>query len=315
MKAIIAISVVVIISTLTYMTVQAEPNQQVLPECSIQNRDSGDSIDADGAALVTPLQNLRVTCDVRDNSEGTNWDFSTELLNPKWSVSDEAGRRSPVFEQTINLKGYSDILEIELTGNVAWPRVPSQFGSEEAAYISEIAPGIRTRVVSFSGQSSAAPVHYEIISVHPDHIRALDAINSLDGRDPLISQYVSPIRDVANSAIEDGRPWRAIEIIEAMDPVLDIATEHRLEYQELSSDSQSFMSPQLFAGIGIGIVAIAVIGGFVVLILFIRTRRNDASNREQGDTSDDSSVPAVSSEDTEPTATSGRRRRRRRRSQ
>ena len=170
--AVFAALVVVAIS----VSAQAAPNQQTRPECSVEDRDFGNPIESDGSALVTPLQTLRVTCDVSDNSKEVTWNFSTELLNPKWSVSDEAGRHPPVFEQTINLKDYSDRLEIELTGNVAWPRVPGQFGSEQATYVAETAPGTRTRVVSFSSQSGGPPVHYEVVAAHPDHLKALQAI-------------------------------------------------------------------------------------------------------------------------------------------
>ncbi|MCY4653102.1 MAG: hypothetical protein OXC95_08055, partial [Dehalococcoidia bacterium] len=98
--AVIAALVVVTIS----VSVQAAPPQQARPECSIEDRDFGNPIESDGSELVTPLQTLRVTCDVSDNSKEAAWNFSTELLNPKWSVSDVAGRHPPVFEQTISLK-------------------------------------------------------------------------------------------------------------------------------------------------------------------------------------------------------------------
>ena len=258
---VIATLVVVVIS----VSAQAAPNQQTLPECSIEDRDFGNPIESDGSALVTPLQTLRVTCDVSDNSKEATWNFSTELLNPKWSVSDVAGRHPPVFEQIINLKDYSDRLEIELTGSVAWPRIPGQFGSEEATYVAETAPGIRTRLVSFSGQSGGPPVHYEVVAAHPDHPKALEAIRALDDRDSSVAEYVQPIREAANTAVEDGSPWRAIELIETMNPVLDIATEHRLEYEELHLDSQTFWTPKVYWGIGIGV---GVSLGVVVLIPF-----------------------------------------------
>ena len=48
-----------------------------------------------------------------------------------------------------------------------------------------------------------------------------------------------------------------------MNPVLDIATEHRLEYEELHLDSQTFWTPKVYWGIGIGV---GVSLGIVVLI-------------------------------------------------
>ena len=222
LKVLTAVSIAALVVASISTLVQAAPAQQTRPECSVEDRDFGNLIESDGSALVTPLQTLRVTCDVSDNSEEATWDFSTELLNPKWSVSDVSGRHPPVFEQIINLRDYSDRLEIELTGNVAWPRVPGQFGSEEATYAAETAPGLRTRVVSFSSQSGGPPVHYEVVAVHPDHLKALQAIGALDDRDPSVAGYVQPIREAATAALEEGRPWRAIELIETINPVLDI---------------------------------------------------------------------------------------------
>ncbi|MCY4653948.1 MAG: hypothetical protein OXC95_12390, partial [Dehalococcoidia bacterium] len=198
--------------------------------------------------------------------------------------------------------------EIELTGNVAWPRVPGQFGSEEATYAAETAPGTRTRVVSFSGQSGGPPVHHEVVAAHPDHLKALQAISALDDRDMSVDEYVQPIREAANVALGEGRPWRAIELIEAMNPVLDTATEHRLEYEELRLDSQAFVTPKLLIGIGIGIVAAAIVVGLVVMALVIK---NSVSNRNRRDAGDDSPEAGDTPAETETAAPRRRRRRRR----
>ena len=181
---------------------------------------------------MTPLQNLLVSCDVSDNSRETAWNFSTELLNPKWVVSDPAGRHPPVWEQNINLKDYGDKLDIELTGNVAWPKASVQFdiGSEEVPYVANTAPQVQTRVVSFidaSGRPNRRLNPYEVIAVHPDQLDALEKINGLHDKDEAIEQYVQEIRDAANKAIEDGRPWQAIELIEVTNPILDMASQHR----------------------------------------------------------------------------------------
>ena len=308
LKTTTATVVVALIAIALSVSVQAAPPQQARPECSIEDRDFGNPIESDGSELVTPLQTLRVTCDVSDNSREVAWNFSTELLNPKWSVSDAAGRHPPVFEQIINLEDYSDRLEIELTGNVAWPKVPGQFGSEEATYVAETAPGTRTRVVSFSGQSGGPPVHYEVIAVHPDHLKVLQAIGALEDRDLSVVEYVRPIREAANTALEEGRPWRAIELIETMNPVLDIATEHRLEYEELRLDSQAFVTPKLIIGLVIGIVTTLGVAGLVALVLVIK---NSVTNRNRRDASDDGSEAGDASAEAETAAPRRRRRRRR----
>ena len=299
MKIITSIVVAILVTVAISVSLQASPNHQTYSECSIEDKDFGNPVESGGDALVTPLQNLRITCDVSDNARNASWNVSTELLNPKWSVTDTAGRHPPVFEQTINLKDYSDRLEIELTGNVAWPRVLGRFGGEEASYTAETAPGVRTRIVSFAGQSGGPPVHYEVIAAHPDHIEALRVIEALDNRDPSVDAYVQPIRQAANAAVEEGRPWRAIELIETMTPVLDIATEDRHEYEELDRRSQGFFTSQFAWGFGI-MFAITLVG--VVLTFLVATIRNRPSNRKSGD--DSPEPPRDVQEETE-TSTGG----------
>ena len=90
-------------------------------------------------------------------------------------------------------------------------------GSVEAPYVSETAPEIRTRIITVSDESGAPPVHVEVIAVHPDYLAAREAIGALDNREQSIAEYVQPIRAVAELAMNEGKPWQTIQLIDTLD--------------------------------------------------------------------------------------------------
>ena len=282
MKIIMAVVIAALAVAVVSSAALASPPSQAIPDCSIEDKDTGDSMASDGSARVTPLQTLRVICDVSDNSKESPWNLSTEILNPKWVVSDANDRHPPVFNPVISLEEYSDRLEIELTGNVDWPKAPINFGSVEAPYVSETAPEIRTRIITVADESGAPPVHVEVIAVHPDYLIARAAISALDDVDSSVAEYVQPIRAAGESAMSAGKPWQAIQIIETMKPILDTATEQQRESEEMRRESESFWTLELFIGIGMGFgVAVAIVI-LVVLVMWVSNNRGERNSGVAG---------------------------------
>ncbi len=151
----------------------------------------------------------------------------TELGSPEWHLG-KSGDHNPILVRAGNITTgpLMGDLTIKLTGYVVLPPVSRQkvMGDKSYGYWTDAAQPKSMRIVSIGPPGNIAPDYsVSIIAVHPLDTVARRKVAELASGDGLTSegrQLANPLIERANRAIDEGRPWLAIELIDYSLPSL-----------------------------------------------------------------------------------------------
>ena len=178
-------------------------------------------------------------------------EVQTELDAPAWIVN----RVSYGIENSITVEEFEGGI-VELDGIVPNRRASIAVTEGDDPYYADAAPPTSLRIISFSGPG-AVPRHIESRIEHP--LSALVEERLLHFESNLTERQratIEPITDKASALVDEGRPWAAIELLDASQPLLD-------EYLSNQGSSTGILVFGLFIGLLLGVVIGAVVGYFI----------------------------------------------------
>lgn len=154
-------------------------------------------------------------------------DMHTELSNPEWHLG-KSGDHNPKLARDGNITTGSLMgdLTIKLTGHVILPSTGRQkvMGDMSYGYWTDAAQPKSIRIISIGPPGNTTPDYsMSVIAVHPLDTVARRKVAELTAGDGLTyegRQLASPLIERANRAIDEGRPWLAIELIDNSLPIL-----------------------------------------------------------------------------------------------
>lgn len=151
----------------------------------------------------------------------------TELGSPEWHLG-KSGDHNPTLIRTgsITTGPLMGDLTIKLTGYVVLPSTSRQkvMGDKSYGYWTDVAQPKSIRTISIGPPGNIAPDYsVSIVAVHPLDTLARRKVAELTSGDELTSegrQLANPLIEKANRAIDEGRPWLAIELLDYSLPAL-----------------------------------------------------------------------------------------------
>ncbi len=197
---------------------------------------------------------------------------STELDEVIWKLDNETIGSDR--EVTAEFSG-SGVLE--LWGTVPWSKVSVSAAEGAESYEQHLAPPITVRVLSFR-QGAGPYTRIETRAVHPKSSEAQEAVMNIQNiaTDDKTAAAVAPLIDAAQGLIDSGRPWSAIELLDASDEIVN-----NLQERNQATSGVGLFVFGLIIGIVVGAVAV------VVIILFRMWQRTDDSRAEDDDDADE----------------------------